>query len=207
MHLRWYNVQDHLGWHQQGNGRWFLALLRRERTCIRDDTTRHRCVQLCGTLFEQFSPAFVLTGQQNILLTDLPSHSVHHIEAMHLAEYGMSTVPAGWVHIAYAMACPALPTCGLALAEAERAPPTVVQARSRPHLARPGHSRRTAQRAHDRLSQWLRSSLYGRYWHSWTHQGYLQHLCRWRLAQHTSEYALCCLRTPEGPGRYSYVHC
>src|SRR5579859_2889177 len=38
--LTWYNVEDHLGWHHQGDGRWFLGLYV-ENGRIRDDMTRH----------------------------------------------------------------------------------------------------------------------------------------------------------------------
>jgi len=44
-----------------------------------------------------------------------------------MAEYGIAPVEAIPHAIRYAMACPAIPTCGLAVAEAERALPTLVR--------------------------------------------------------------------------------
>jgi sulfite reductase (ferredoxin) len=73
----------------------------------------------------EFRPGVRLTGQQNILLTDIPAAQRAQLDAR-LAEYGILTDPHRLGLRRFAMACPALPTCGLALAEAERISPTVV---------------------------------------------------------------------------------
>ena len=44
-----------------------------------------------------------------------------------MAEYGIAAVESIPRAIRYAMACPAIPTCGLAVAEAERAMPSLVR--------------------------------------------------------------------------------
>ena len=121
--LSWHNVEDHLGWHRQGDGHWFLGLYV-ENGRIKDDMTGQMRTALRHAI-QEFQPGIRLTGQQNILLTDLTEAQRAPLEAL-LARYGVSTDPIMGVR-RYAMACPALPTCGLALAEAERVLPTVVQ--------------------------------------------------------------------------------
>ena len=74
----------------------------------------------------QFRPNIRLTGQQNILLTDIPADQRSTLEES-LHTYGIVTDPQAIGAYRFAMACPSLPTCGLALAEAERVLPSVVQ--------------------------------------------------------------------------------
>jgi sulfite reductase (ferredoxin) len=118
-----HDVEDHLGWHQQGDGRWFVGL-HVENGRVKDTAT----IRLRSGLrhaVEQFRPGIRLTGQQNILLTDIAEEQRKPLEVL-LSEYGISTDPNAAGAYRFAMACPALPTCGLALAEAERVLPAVM---------------------------------------------------------------------------------
>lgn len=74
-----------------------------------------------------------LTTQQNLLLTDVAPSDRAGLDAL-LAEHGV--VPAERVSAVRrgSMGCPALPTCGLAVAESERVLPSVVT-RLEPELA------------------------------------------------------------------------
>src|SRR5437588_920654 len=119
-----HDVEDHLGWHRQDDGHWFLGL-HVENGRIKDTPTMRMKTGLRHAI-EQFRPGIRLTGQQNILLTDLDNTQRGRLEAL-LNEYGISTDPRAAGAYRFAMACPALPTCGLALAEAERALPEVVR--------------------------------------------------------------------------------
>ncbi len=119
-----HNVEDHLGWHQQADGRWFLGL-HVENGRVQDSATTRLKTGLRHVM-EQFRPGVRLTGQQNILLTDLTEQQRAPLEAL-LHEYGISTDPKAAGVYRFAMACPALPTCGQALAEAERALPAIIQ--------------------------------------------------------------------------------
>lgn len=115
---------DHLGRHPQGDGRWFYGIFvengriadgpaRRVRSALREIVRAHR-------------PAVVLTPSQNILMADLPSEdAISQVEAT-LREHGVPTAEEVSAARRYALACPALPTCGLALGEAERVMPQVV---------------------------------------------------------------------------------
>jgi sulfite reductase beta subunit-like hemoprotein len=73
------------------------------------------------------APRFVFTPQQSVLLADLDEAGLARAQAI-LAEHGVGAVDSLSGARRYAMACPALPTCGLALAESERAIPGILDA-------------------------------------------------------------------------------
>src|SRR6266566_992313 len=111
---------DLLGWHEQTNGNYFLGLFV-ENGRIRD-AEGYQPKTALRRVIERFGPEIRLTPSQNILLVNLPSEQRAAIEQV-LSEHGVSsTNPFSRTRIA-SMACPALPTCGLALAESERAMP------------------------------------------------------------------------------------
>ena len=122
--VSWQSAEDHLGWQEQGDGRWFLGLYIESGRIKDDEAVRLRSG--LRRVIEQFRPGIRLTPQQNILLTDVLADQRAPIEAL-LAEYGIVTDPAALGVRRHALACPALPTCGLALADAERVLPSVVQ--------------------------------------------------------------------------------
>lgn len=114
---------DLLGWHQQTNGNHFLGLFV-ENGRIRDEQGYQLKTGL-RRVIERFQPEVRLTASQNILLINI--HPEHRADIKQLlSEHGVS------VHNTFSrtrlasMACPALPTCGLALAESERAMPGIV---------------------------------------------------------------------------------
>ena len=77
-------------------------------------------------VIERYAPGVRLTGQQNILLTDIAAGDRTAIQAL-LDEHGIAGGPEAAGHVRrHALACPALPTCGLALTDAERVLPEVV---------------------------------------------------------------------------------
>lgn len=118
------DVDDHLGWHQQADGRWLLGLhIVNGRL---KDTETQRTKTGLREVIKQFRPGIRLTGQQNILLTDIAEDQRTALEAK-LNGYGISADPSTAGAYRFAMACPALPTCGLAVAEAERYLPDLVK--------------------------------------------------------------------------------
>ena len=119
-----HDVEDHLGWHRQGDGRWFLGLwIENGRVADRD---AQRLRSGLRAVIEQFHPGIRLTAQQNILLTDIADEQRAPLESF-LHAHGISVDPHAAGVSRFAMACPSLPTCGLALAEAERALPSIMQ--------------------------------------------------------------------------------
>jgi sulfite reductase beta subunit-like hemoprotein len=77
------------------------------------------------SIIARHRPGVTLTPQQNILLTDLAEPDLDQIEQT-LSDHGVALATDLPAARRYSMACPALPTCGLALAESERLMPSVV---------------------------------------------------------------------------------
>lgn len=118
------HVDDHLGWHQQANERWLLGL-NIVNGRIKDTETQQTRTGL-REVIKQFRPNIRLTAQQNLLLADIAEDQRAALEAK-LNTYGISADPSTAGAYRFAMACPALPTCGLAVAEAERYLPDLVK--------------------------------------------------------------------------------
>jgi sulfite reductase (NADPH) hemoprotein beta-component len=108
---------DLFGWHRQLEGRWFLGLhVLAGRIADRDET---RLKSGLRQVAERFRPVVRLTPSQNLLLVNVNEGDRDEITRI-LAEHGVRVQSqASPVRLA-SMACPALPTCGLALAESER---------------------------------------------------------------------------------------
>jgi sulfite reductase (ferredoxin) len=117
------DVDDHLGWHDQGNGKHFLGIPV-ENGRIKDAGS-YRMASGLRAFFERYDTPARLTCQQSILLCDLEPAWRPEIEAL-LEEYGIATVEQVSTVRRWSMACPAMPTCGLAVTEAERALPWVM---------------------------------------------------------------------------------
>jgi sulfite reductase (ferredoxin) len=116
-------IDDHLGWHRQGNGKLFLGIpVENGRIKDRDG---YRLFSGLRAFFERFGTHGRLTCQQSILLIDLDPSWRPEIERW-LQDYGIATVETMSTVRRWSMACPALPTCGLAVTEAERALPGII---------------------------------------------------------------------------------
>ena len=114
---------DLLGWHKQTNGNFFLGLFV-ENGRIRD-TDGYRLKSALRAVVEQFKPEVRLTASQNLLFVDVKPENREQIDRV-LKDHGVSSSnPFSRTRLA-SMACPALPTCGLALAESERIMPDFV---------------------------------------------------------------------------------
>ena len=119
-----YGVDDHLGWHEQADGRWMVGVWI-ENGRIKD-TPELAIKTGLRAIVEEVKPELRLTTQQNVVLVNIPAETKPRVEAL-LAQYGLSSGNGGLsVLRRYAMACPALPTCGLAVAESERYLPSLI---------------------------------------------------------------------------------
>jgi sulfite reductase (ferredoxin) len=116
-------VDDHLGWNEQGDGRLFLGVPV-ENGRIKDDGAL-RLASGLRTFFEKYRTPARLTCQQSILLINLDPSWKAEIERL-LEDHGIARVEQVSTVRRWSMACPALPTCGLAVTEAERALPTLM---------------------------------------------------------------------------------
>ncbi len=114
---------DHLGWHEQGDGHWFLGLPI-ENGRVKDDGPL-RLKSALRAIFSGPCSHARLTAQQNLLLCDLTSDARAAVEQI-LADHGVATIDRMSNVRRFAFACPALPTCGLAITESERAMPAII---------------------------------------------------------------------------------
>lgn len=111
---------DLLGWNRQSNGNYFLGLFVENGRI--HDVANYRLKTGLRRVMEQFAPEVRLTASQNMLVVDVKPERRAEIDQL-LEEHGVSTNnPYSPTRLA-SMACPALPTCGLALAESERMMP------------------------------------------------------------------------------------
>jgi len=116
-------VHDHLGWQDQGDGKLALGLPV-ENGRIKDDGDLRLAAGL-RTFFARYRTPARLTCQQSILLIDLDPAWRVEVEAL-LAEHGIARVEQVSTVRRWSMACPALPTCGLAVTESERVLPSLM---------------------------------------------------------------------------------
>jgi sulfite reductase (NADPH) hemoprotein beta-component len=111
---------DLLGWHRQTNGNYFLGLFVENGRV--HDVGDYRLMTGLRRAIEAVQPEVRLTATQNLLLVNVAPEKREVIDRI-LAEHGVSPAnPFSRTRLA-SMACPALPTCGLALAESERTLP------------------------------------------------------------------------------------
>jgi sulfite reductase (ferredoxin) len=110
----------HLGWHAQGDGRCYYGLSV-ENGRVKDDG-HFRLRSGLRALVERFQPEIRLTPMQDILLCGLDGKAQAEI-AKTLEEFGILPPEQLTEVRKHSMACPAIPTCGLAISESERALP------------------------------------------------------------------------------------
>jgi sulfite reductase (ferredoxin) len=113
----------HLGWHPQGDGKWFYGLSV-ENGRVKDEGTM-RLRSALRAIVERFQPELRLTPMQDVLLCNLDSSALSTLEHM-LDEHGVRRPEALSRVQKNSMACPAVPTCGLAISEAERGLPAII---------------------------------------------------------------------------------
>jgi sulfite reductase (ferredoxin) len=116
--------EDHLGWHDQRDGRWFRGIWI-ENGRIQDKGD-HRLRTALRVIVETFRPDVHLTTHQNLLLTNIAPGDREAIDRV-LAEHGVIRPEDVTPVRRFSMACPAIPTCPLSVAESERVFPGVVE--------------------------------------------------------------------------------
>lgn len=116
-------VDDHLGWHKQGDGKWFLGIPI-ENGRIKNDAALQLKKGL-RAIVDQFSLGGAFTCQQSVLFSDIEEADKTTIEQI-LADHGIARVEQISTVRRWSMACPAMPTCGLAVTESERALPDLM---------------------------------------------------------------------------------
>ncbi|MEM7581136.1 MAG: sulfite reductase, ferredoxin dependent [Mastigocoleus sp.] len=120
-----WKYQDYLGWNEQGDGKLFLGISI-ENGRVKDEGN-FKLKTALRSIVEQFDLPIRLTANHNLLFYDVPPENQGQIEEI-LRNHGVVTNPEEVDNLTrYAMACPALPTCGLAITESERAIPAILE--------------------------------------------------------------------------------
>ena len=127
--LTWTRAADYLGWHRQGTDNtgeaiWFVGV-RVLSGRVKDFDESLRIRTGLRTIVERFRTEVRLTCQQNLYLSGIRDADRRAVAAL-LREHGIAEPESLPPVLRHALACPALPTCGLAITEAERIMPELV---------------------------------------------------------------------------------
>ena len=118
-------VPDHLGWHEQGDGRLYLGIPVSSGRVADSEQSRIRTA--LREVVERFGCDPILMPSQDIILSEILPQDRGAIESV-LREHGARLASDITPVDRWALACPGLPSCGLALTEAERARDDIVAA-------------------------------------------------------------------------------
>ncbi|MDX1943965.1 MAG: NADPH-dependent assimilatory sulfite reductase hemoprotein subunit [Pirellulaceae bacterium] len=118
-----HGFNDHMGWDEQGDGRWFYGL-NVENGRIKD-TAEMRLKTAIREVCTQLNPSIRLTAHQSILFGDIRAEDKSKLEAI-FRSHGVKLSEEISTVRRYSMACVAWPTCGLSITESERALPGII---------------------------------------------------------------------------------
>ena len=113
-------LEDYLGWHRQSRGLWFVGL---PVLCGRLEGAFKQGLR---RLVDTYKLEVRLTPNQDLLLCNIGTSQRASVRA-DLAALGYETPEETAPLARHAIACPALPLCGLAVTEAERILPDVLE--------------------------------------------------------------------------------
>lgn len=115
---------DLIGWQKGLDGRWFLGLWV-DMGRVKDEGTLRMKSGLRAVADRFAGVEFRLTANQNIVVANVDDASKQAISDLLVAHGVRVAQQASALHLG-SMACPALPTCGLSLAESERYLPSLI---------------------------------------------------------------------------------
>jgi sulfite reductase (ferredoxin) len=118
-------VVDHLGWHEQGDGKLYLGVPVASGRIV--DRPGERLRSALREIIERYGTDPILLPSQDIILSNIAPGDRPAIEAA-LRRSGVALAGDVSPVRRWSLACPALPTCGLALTEAERIQVPLIEA-------------------------------------------------------------------------------
>lgn len=119
-----YEIADHMGWHDQKNGKWFLGIVVDSGRIV--DTEQVQVKAALHEVISLYKPNISLTADQNIILYDIDVKNKVAIDAI-FRKYQVTLREDMTDAHRFFLACVAMPTCGKALAEAERVAVPLIQ--------------------------------------------------------------------------------
>jgi sulfite reductase (ferredoxin) len=120
-----WKYEDYLGWHEQGDGKLFLGISI-ENGRVKNEG-KFQLKQALKKIIEKYELPSRLTPNHNVILYEIEPQWQKNINKI-FTSHGIAIDPQDINHLTrYSMACPALPTCGLATTESERILPSVTK--------------------------------------------------------------------------------
>lgn len=119
-----WKYNDWMGWWDQGDGKLFLGV-HIENGRVKDEGS-FRLKTALRVLVDKYNLPAVMSPTQSIILRDINPKDKADIDSI-LAQHGVKPLEEVDPLNRLAMACPALPLCGLAQTEAERLMPTYLE--------------------------------------------------------------------------------
>jgi len=118
-------VPDHLGWHEQGDGKLYLGVPIASGRIVDGEQSRIRTA--LREIVARFRVDPILMPSQDIILSKIEPADREAVTVL-LRNHGVRLAEELLPVERWALACPALPSCGLALTEAERVQGDIVGA-------------------------------------------------------------------------------
>jgi sulfite reductase (ferredoxin) len=120
-----WKYEDYLGWHEQGDGKLFIGISV-ENGRVKNEGN-FQLKEALKKVIAKYELPTRLTANHNIILYEIDPQWQEDISKI-LGDHGVEINPENVNHLTrYSMACPALPTCGLATTESERILPSILQ--------------------------------------------------------------------------------
>jgi sulfite reductase (ferredoxin) len=119
-----FDAHDHLGWRTRDDATHHVGI-RVSAGRVRDEENGAQLRSALRLIAQRHPVTFFLTAQQDVVISAIPADAREDVEAILAAHRVRPDTQLGNVERT-ALACPALPTCGQALTEAERRLPELV---------------------------------------------------------------------------------
>lgn len=130
-------VDDHMGWQEQGDGKWSYGLNIENGRLYDNDQVQYKAA--IRAICEEFDTEIRMTGHQSLIFTDIDAAKKDRLIQLITQHHIRTTEETSTVR-RWSMACVALPTCGLAITESERRLPGLIDGLEQP-LAKLGLDR------------------------------------------------------------------
>ena len=116
-------MEDHMGWHEQGDGKLFLGV-NIENGRIKDEGEL-RIKSGLRKILETYKFNARITAKQSVIFCDIDPSLRNEIDQI-LTDHGMKKAEELTLIRRFSMSCPALPMCGLSITESERVMPALI---------------------------------------------------------------------------------
>lgn len=114
---------DWMGWHEQGDGKWFLGInIVQGRVKDSDGVNLKSALKAIN---DELALTTILSPSQSLIFKDVKPEQKDRLVQI-LTQHGVPTIENVDSLVRKSIACPALPLCGLAVTEAERRMPEFV---------------------------------------------------------------------------------